>query len=79
MPLLARAGLLEDVLRGAAAGGCSGRAACGPSRVAWAFWRSPERRAAFWRGMRENAWFLGRWLALAFVVESLMLAYVPGE
>jgi len=29
--------------------------------------------------MRENAWFLGRWLALAFFVESLMLAYVPGE
>ncbi|MEM8805575.1 MAG: permease, partial [Cyanobacteria bacterium P01_G01_bin.38] len=40
-------------------------------------WSDAERRQKFWKGARKNAWFLGKWLALAFVLESLMLAYVP--
>ena len=28
---------------------------------------------------RDNFLFLGKWLTLAFVLESLMLAYVPAE
>jgi len=30
-------------------------------------------------GGRENALFLGKWLTLAFVLESLMVAYVPSD
>ena len=37
------------------------------------------RREAFRTGARQNALFLGKWLVLAFVLESLMVAYVPGD
>ena len=29
----------------------------------------------FW----DTAWFLGKWLTLAFVLESLMVAYIPAS
>lgn len=50
-----------------------------PDRVVWAFWREPERRATFARQFRQSGLFLAKWLALAFVLESLMVAYVPAE
>ena len=48
-----------------------------PKAVVWAFWHEPERRAAFLASGWDNLWFLGKWLTLAFVLESLMVAYVP--
>ncbi|MEM9976925.1 MAG: permease, partial [Cyanobacteria bacterium P01_D01_bin.2] len=36
-----------------------------------------ERRRTFWQGAYNSVWFLGKWLALAFLLESLMLTYVP--
>ena len=36
---------------------------------------TPRRFAS--REAAATTWFLGRWLALAFVLESLMLAWVP--
>ncbi len=50
-----------------------------PDEVVWAFWREPERRATFDRQFRRTGLFLAKWLALAFLLESLMLAYVPAE
>ncbi len=41
--------------------------------------REPARRETFWAGARQNALFLGKWLGPAFVLESLMVAYVPGD
>lgn len=58
-------------------GGCAGSKIRHPKHVVWRFWPDPERRQKFWRGGRKNAWFLGKWLALAFLLESLMLVYVP--
>ncbi|MEO0457563.1 MAG: permease [Cyanobacteria bacterium P01_A01_bin.114] len=58
-------------------GGCAGSKIRSPKAIAWRFWSEAERRQKFWQGARKNAWFLGKWLALAFVLESLMLAYVP--
>ncbi|MEM8808899.1 MAG: permease, partial [Cyanobacteria bacterium P01_G01_bin.38] len=58
-------------------GGCAGSKVRNPKAIAWRFWSDAERRQKFWKGARKNAWFLGKWLALAFVLESLMLAYVP--
>ena len=60
-------------------GGCG----CGPSplngRPVWAFWRDGERRGTFRDTAADNALFLVRWLALAYLVETLMLAYVPAD
>jgi uncharacterized membrane protein YraQ (UPF0718 family) len=58
-------------------GGCGGSRVRNPKPVVWQFWRQSERRQTFWKGAGKNAWFLGKWLALAFLLESLMLVYVP--
>ena len=50
-----------------------------PVNIAWRFWKAPERTRVFGEQIRENGLFLGKWLALAFFVESLMLAYLPAE
>ena len=43
----------------------------------WRFWRLADRRATFRESALGNFVFLGRWLMFAFMLESLMLAYVP--
>jgi uncharacterized membrane protein YraQ (UPF0718 family) len=47
--------------------------------VRWAFWRYPERRETFVAGAQTTGWFLLTWLTLAFIIESLMLAYLPAD
>jgi uncharacterized membrane protein YraQ (UPF0718 family) len=45
----------------------------------WAFWHDQDRREAFRNTMVENALFLGKWLLLAYLIEALMLEYIPAE
>ena len=47
------------------------------NEIEWRFWREQPRRQVFAKDARKNLLFLGKWLTLAFVLESLMLAYVP--
>jgi uncharacterized protein len=47
--------------------------------VEWRFWTEPQRAQTFLLSATSNGWMLGRWLALAFVLESLMLAYIPAD
>jgi uncharacterized membrane protein YraQ (UPF0718 family) len=47
--------------------------------VLWAFWREAPRRRVFSTVFWDTAWFLGKWLTLAFVLESLMVAYIPAS
>jgi uncharacterized membrane protein YraQ (UPF0718 family) len=60
-------------------GGCAGSKIRNPKAVVWRYWDEPARRDALWTNARQNAFFLGKWLTLAFVLESLMVAYVPGN
>ena len=50
-----------------------------PKEVVWKFWGDEARRKSFSDGALSNTLFLGKWLMLAFLLESLMLAYVPAE
>ena len=50
-----------------------------PASVAWRFWREPGRRAEFRRVTLTTGAFLAKWLAIAFLAESLMMAYVPAS
>lgn len=80
--LLSRAGIAAEAFNsplkeGIGNGGCAGSKIRNPKAVAWRFWSDAERRKKFWNGAQKNAWFLGKWLALAFLLESLMVAYVP--
>jgi len=89
--LLQSAGQLGQPLRtgGVATGSCCASSTggdgggCGTAALAsaprWAFWREPARRRLFRDEARDNALFLGKWLAVAFFLESLMLAWVPAE
>ncbi len=77
---LQRAGLIGDALRPEVGnGGCAGAKVRRPKTVVWAFWREPERRAKFASGAARSFAFLGKWLVVAFLLESLMLAYVPAD
>lgn len=78
--LMGRAGGLSDPLRdGIGNGGCGGSKVRAPKPVVWRFWTEPERRAKFGREALNVTLFLLKWLTLAFVLESLMLAFIPAE
>ena len=73
-------GLFENPLRGGIGnGGCAGAKVRVPKKTVWRFWEEGARRKDFLDGAVSNTFFLGKWLALAFLLESLMLAYVPAE
>lgn len=76
--VLMRNGFLDAPLRKEVGnGGCCGASARTPKPVTWAFWRDPQGRARFAREGLSVTLFLFRWLTLAFLLESLMLVYVP--
>ena len=77
--VVTRSGLLDDALKSIARPSCCGSSSSAVAAPQWRFWRQPERRGIFWREARSNGLFLGRWLALAFLLESLMVAWLPAE
>ncbi|MFN3259590.1 MAG: permease [Pikeienuella sp.] len=78
--VLARGGALSDPLReGVGNGGCGGARVRAPKPVVWRFWAEPERRAKFGKNALTTTLFLAKWLTLAFILESLMLAWIPAE
>ena len=60
-------------------GGCCGFKQPFSGAPVWKFWTQVERRASFRDAVIENGVFLLKWLTLAYVLESLMLAYIPAE
>jgi len=77
---LARIGLFADPLReGVGNGGCGASSIRTQKPVVWDFWKDKTRIEAFRKGALKNLLFLGKWLTLAFVLESLMITYVPAE
>ncbi|MEM7643756.1 MAG: permease, partial [Pseudomonadota bacterium] len=77
---LSATGTLSDPLRPEVGdGGCGGANARRIKPIVWTFWQEPARRAAFGTEARKTTFFLLKWLTLAFLLESLMLAFVPAE
>jgi uncharacterized protein len=77
---IARTGAFDDAIRaGIGNGGCGGATIRNPKPVAWRFWQEDGRVPVFWKDARNNLLFLGKWLTLAFFLESLMLAWLPAE
>lgn len=78
---LAKTAIFTDPLREKpSVGGCG----CGPAqpfqgKPVWAFWTDAPRRTIFREATAENAIFLLKWLALAYVIEAMMLRYIPAE
>lgn len=77
---LSRTALFADPLRETSVASCG----CGsndPFRgtAVWAFWRDGERVRSFRDTALQNALFLLKWLALAYLVEAVMVRFVPAE
>ncbi|MCC7016353.1 MAG: permease [Rhodospirillales bacterium] len=75
-------GRLADPLRRSAPSACavkSARKLLAPPVPVWRFWREPARAQTFVVDSAETGWFLARWMTVAFLAESLMLAYVPPD
>ncbi len=77
--MLGRTGLFSDPLKATAAPSCGCGANPLTGRPVWKFWTQAERRRVFWRESARNAFFLGKWLFLAYTLEALMVAYVPAS
>jgi uncharacterized membrane protein YraQ (UPF0718 family) len=74
-------GGLADPLRAEVTSGC-GTSACGPKKQdkpVWRFWREAPRRGVFLKETQSMGWFLGKWLTLAFLLEGMMVRWVPIE
>ncbi|SFD48700.1 permease [Roseivivax sediminis] len=60
-------------------GGCCGVKKPFQGAPVWRFWTEGPRRETFRETAATNALFLLKWLTLAYVVEAVMLTYVPAD
>jgi uncharacterized membrane protein YraQ (UPF0718 family) len=80
--LIAKSGVLDGSLKNIAKPSCATSKSSSIAveiKPVWRFWRQANRLRMFWSETGTAGWFLGRWLAFAFVLESLMITYLPGE
>lgn len=72
-------GAFADALRPIQKKGCG----CGPNpfdgRPVWRFWREAQRRATFGHAFAENGYFLLKWMAMAYMLEAVLVSYVPAS
>jgi len=76
--LVERSGLFGELLRRRGCSAC-GNKALQAAAVRWRFWQEPARRRQFRAETVKSSLFLGKWLLIAFVLESLMLAWLPAD
>ncbi|MBY6164030.1 permease [Mameliella alba] len=60
-------------------GGCCGVKKPFQGKAVWQFWKEADRTATFRDSALDNAIFLLKWLTLAYVIEALMIHYVPAD
>lgn len=75
---LMRAGVFAAPLRTYRKAGC-GCGARQDGKPAWRFWKEAPRRAQFRDELGSNGLFLIQWLAFAYVLEALLVQYVPAD
>lgn len=76
---LTHQGFFAEPLSGATGGGCCTAASPFDGEPVWRFWTDNERRQSFRKELMTNALFLIKWLALAYLLEALLITYVPAE
>jgi uncharacterized protein len=78
--VLTSTGLITESLKPSVGnGGCAGAGIRSPKAVVWRFWTEPARVRAAQSSFKTNGLFLAKWLVLAYLLESMMLAYVPQD
>ena len=68
--------LREDV---SGCGGCGTPMIDPQAKVVWKFWEEEDRRQKFYKELGSTTLFLLKWLTLAFLLESLMIAYISAD
>ncbi|GKY87024.1 permease [Sinisalibacter aestuarii] len=81
---LATSPLFANPLKHAPVKSCGCASSCSSDapfsgKVVWRFWPDPQRRATFRATAWDNILFLGKWLLLAYLIEALMLRYIPAD
>lgn len=78
--VFANSAVFRDPLRAKPqVGGCCGVQKPFQGAPVWKFWTHQDRRETFRDSAIENGLFLLKWLTLAYVIEALMINYVPAE
>jgi uncharacterized protein len=79
MKLAMAGGAFADPLKGIGRKRCG----CGPDPMkgtpVWKFWKHEARRETFRQELVDNGLFLAKWLMLAYVLEALLVLYVPAD
>ena len=76
---LSRTGWFANSLRERSSGGCCGCGSPFKGKPNWTFWTEEKRVATFRKEAIANGYFLFKWLSLAYVLESMMVAYIPAQ
>lgn len=84
---MAQTVVFADPLKNTPVKSCCSDSGCGTGSgtdlfagtVNWKFWQDAPRRVEFRDTVLENALFLGKWLLLAYMLEALMLKFIPAE
>ncbi|MEM9439822.1 MAG: permease [Pseudomonadota bacterium] len=79
MRLLVRGGLFNDAVRARTAGGCCGQRSNVHQRPVWRFWHETERVKTFVGEALANGLFLLKWLTFAYLLQGLLVTYVPAD
>ena len=80
MLVLTRTSLFEHPLRANISdqtGSCCGTSNPFEGDINWTFWQEPQRVTVFRETAIENGLFLLKWMALAYLLEVLMIRYIP--
>jgi uncharacterized protein len=73
-------GAFADPLKTAPKTGCcKKKPTLATDRPQWRFWSDPARRETFRAEAVTNAHFLLKWLTLAYVLEGLLIRYIPAD
>jgi hypothetical protein len=78
--LFAKSPVFADPLRQKPqVGGCCGVKKPFSGAPVWTFWSDADRRTTFRDAVIDNGLFLLKWLAIAYVIEALMIRHVPAD
>ncbi|WP_306145624.1 permease [Roseibium sp. MMSF_3412] len=78
--MLLKTGAFSNPVKiGSSANGCGCGASPLTGKPVWKFWSEAERTRKFGAELKANAFFLVKWLALAYVLEAALVTYVPAN
>lgn len=79
MKMMLASGAFSAPLKTASTNCCGSGPSAFDGCPVWRFWTGSERRQTFCKESIGNGLFLLKWLTLAYVLEAILISYVPAE